>query len=87
MDLVRLETILVAYLRPTFLAIYPPNEQGDIQIIISCIKFNFLTVQERILEIYNLIQSKYCDILQNHLLIITALNSGEMEETIGEIFK
>lgn len=86
MDLKKLEYILISHFRPTFLFVDKPNEHGDIYIVISSIRFNYLGVQERILDIFNLLNFKCPDILKEHLIVIEAYNSDQMNEILEETF-
>ena len=84
--LAKLETILVSQYRPVFLAIMSPDENGDIQIIISCIQFNYLTIQERINHIFNLLNDKIPDIVKDRLILIQAFSTEQMEDVLLEVF-
>jgi len=61
----KIEHTLILHFKPTFIWVDLPNEQGDIHVVISCLRFNYLTIQERILDIYNLLNWKIPDILSN----------------------
>jgi len=83
----KVEHALILHFRPTFLCVEPQNENGDIHIVMSSIRFNYLNIQERIIDIYNLLNFKIPDILQQHLVVIEAYNSEEMNALLEEAFK
>jgi len=82
----KIEHTLILHFKPTFIWVDLPNEQGDIHVVISCLRFNYLTIQERILDIYNLLNWKIPDILYTHLIVVEAYNSSEMDELLEEAF-
>jgi len=82
----KIEHTLILHFKPTFIWVDLPNEQGDIHVVISCLRFNYLTIQERILDIYNLLNWKIPDILSTHLIVVEAYNSSEMDELLEEAF-
>ena len=85
--LIDLEFALCAKLRPTFLAISEPDEEnGTIEIVISCTQFNHRTIQERISMIFKLTQ-EYCPrILEDRLIIVSAFSNSEMDNVLDDIF-
>ena len=66
-DVTRIEHVLSAYARPVFLAITKPNEDNDIQVIISTIAFKTMSVGERIAYIFNLLKKHIPDTLNDGL--------------------
>ena len=82
----RLEYELIIQFRPVFLFISSPSDTGEIQIVLSCVKFNYLTIQERVTEIFKLINLKCPDIIENRLLIIQAFDTKQMEDVLIEVF-
>lgn len=83
----KIEHALIMHFRPTFLVVENQNENGDIHIVISCLRFNYLSIQERIIDIYNLLNWKLPDILQQHLVVIEAYNSEEIDLLLEEALK
>lgn len=86
-DTTKLEYILSVYARPTFLAVLDPDEDGDIQIVISCNIFDTMDVEQRIDYVFNIIKQYASDIAIDRLLIVQAYNSEEMYEVIEIAFK
>ena len=85
--IIDLEFAICAKLRPTFLAISEPDEDDrSIEIVIACTQFNNKTIQERVSIVFNLIQNYTPAILEDRLLIVTALNNSEMEGVLDDIF-
>lgn len=84
----KLEYVLSAHLRPTFLAITRPedDDNNDIQILVSAHQFSYMTVPERIGHIFAIVQ-KYCpEVIQDRLLIVQAYDKIEFEEVMNKIF-
>jgi len=80
----KLEALLISHFRPTFFDIKQIDE-NSIHIIISCLQFNYLDIQSRIQDVFNLINSRIPDIMENTLIVVQAYNSEEMNELIGKI--
>ena len=86
-SLIDLEFLLIAKLRPTFLAISDPDEDdGSIEIVIACTQFNRKTIQERISIVFKLISEYLGYILEDRLILVTALNNNEMDEVLDDLF-
>lgn len=83
---INLEQALCAYARPTFLAITKPDEDNDIQIVISCLAFETMTVQERINYVFGIIRKYSPDSLNDRLIIVQAYTSDEMERVLFDLF-
>lgn len=81
-----LETVLCAYARPTFLAITQPDEDNDIQVVITCLAFDMMTVAERVSYIFDIIKKHCPDILEDRLVIVQAYTSDEIESILFELF-
>jgi hypothetical protein len=85
--IIDLEFALCAKLQPTFLAISEPDEDtGEIEIIISCNQFNRKNIQERVSIIFKLIENYVPAILEDRLILVTALNNNEMDEVLDDLF-
>lgn len=84
-DKAKLEYILCAYLRPTFL-ILEEDDGGDIKIIVSTNSFSYLTIDERINKIFVLLYDKCPDILGRRLVIVEAYSSTELDEILDHLF-
>jgi len=85
--IIDLEFALCAKLQPVFLAISEPDEDtGEIEIIISCNQFGRKNIQERVSIIFQLIQNYVPDILEDRLIVVTALNNNEMDEVLDDLF-
>jgi len=85
-DVTRIEHVLSAYARPVFLAITKPNEDNDIQVVISTIAFKTMSVGERIAYIFNLLKKHIPDTLNDRLIVVQAYSPDEMEQAIDELF-
>lgn len=81
-----IEHLLILKYRPTFLHVTQPDKDGDIQVVVSSIIFNEMTVNERIQSIFNLLYKYLGDIMENRLVIVQAFNSEEMEHVIDKVF-
>lgn len=84
-DVLKLEHILSAYARPVFLVITQPDEENNIQVVISAIAFKTMNVSERIGYVFNLIKKHCPDIMQDRLVVIQAYDPSEMEEVMNEL--
>ena len=85
--IIDLEFALCAKLQPVFLAISEPDEDtGEIEIIISCNQFNRKNIQERVAIIVLLIENYVPAILEDRLIVVTALNNNEMDEVLDDLF-
>lgn len=85
-DVTKLEYILSAYARPVFLAITNPDEDNDIQIVISTIAFKTMSISARVSYVYNLIKTYAPDVLKDRLVVIQAYDPDEMEEVLDKVF-
>lgn len=85
--LIDLELLLCTKLRPTFLATSISEEYPDtFEIIISCPQFRNRTIEDRVHMIFNLISYFFEDSIKERLLIVTALDSNEMDNMLDQIF-
>lgn len=85
-DTISLEYVLCAYARPTFLTITEPDEDNDIQIVISCSIFKNMEIEDRIEYIFNLIRAYIPDIMKDRLVIVQAFDSDEIIDVIENAF-
>ena len=83
---IRLEHILCAYARPIFLAITEPDEDNDIQVVISSLAFKTMNVGERVSYVFGLIKKHAPDVLNDRLVIIQAYSPDEIEEVLDKVF-
>jgi hypothetical protein len=82
----KIEAVLSAYARPTFLAITNPDEDNDIQIVISCLAFRTMNVNERVSYLFGLLKKHIPEVLENRLIIFQAYSSEEMDEVFEKLF-
>jgi hypothetical protein len=82
----KLEHILSAYARPIFLAITEPDEDNDIQIVISSLAFKTMSVGERVSYVFSLIKKHAPDVLNERLVIIQTYSPDEIEEVLDQLF-
>lgn len=85
-DTISLQYILNVYAKPSFLLITNPDENNDIQIVISCGIFKDMEVEDRIDYIFNLIRAYIPDIIKNRLIIVQAFDSEEIIEVLDDVF-
>lgn len=79
-----IEHVLCAKMRPTFLAVQENND--DILILVSCIAFNRMSIQERISSVFSLL-GYYCnDIFDSRLIVVSAFSSSEMDIVLNDVF-
>lgn len=82
----KIEYVLSAYARPIFLAITEPDEDDDIQIVISNLAFKTMSVGQRISYIFNLLKKHIPEVLDNRLIIVQAYSPEEIEEVLDQVF-
>lgn len=80
-----LEGILVAFLRPTFLSIVS-DEPNQFHIVISRPQFEGMSVNSRLMIIFDLLREHNYDILESHVVIAEAYSTSEMEDLIDQAF-
>ncbi len=87
LDTTKLEYILSAYTRPVFLVVTEPDDDNDIQIVISCNVFNTMDIEQRIDYVFSIIKNYIPEIVIDRLIIVQAYDAEEMEEVIENAFK
>ena len=85
-DSIKIEHILSAYARPTFLSVSDPDENNDIVVIISTLAFKTMSIPGRVGYVFNLIKTHAPDTLNDRLIVIQAYSSSEMEDFIDAGF-
>lgn len=88
-DRVKIEYVLSAYLRPTFLIISRSDteeEDNEIQILVSAHQFSYMNVQERIGHVFGILQKHCAEILLNKLIVVQAFDNSELEIVVDDIF-
>lgn len=85
-DTIDLEYVLCAYARPAFLTITEPDEDNDIQVVISSPIFNNMEVEDRIEYVFNLIRAYIPDIIKDRLIIVQAYDTDEIIDVIEIAF-
>jgi hypothetical protein len=86
-DTIKLEYALSAYARPTFLAITEPDEENDIQILISSNLFNVMDVEDRIEYVFKIIKDQCPEVVEDRLVVVQAYDGEEIEQVLDIIFK
>jgi len=81
-----IEHLIILRYRPTFLHVTHPDEDGDIQVVVSSILFNDMSVYERIASVFQLIYKHLGGIIADRLVIVQAFNTKEMENVIENVF-
>jgi hypothetical protein len=81
-----LEKYLILSFRPSFLHITNPDENNDVQVLISTRHFNQKTVQERIIMVYNIIKQNCPKILDDRLVVVQAYTPLEMDDVLEYVF-
>jgi hypothetical protein len=84
--IIDLEFLICAKLRPTFLSVADPDEDGTIEIVIACTQFNYKSIQERISIFFKLLDQYLPDILKERLVLVGAYSNSEIEEILDDIF-
>ena len=85
-SLATLESSLIIWYRPSFLHITNPDEDNDIQVLISSRIFNNKTVQERIQMIMSTILNYVPDLFEDRLIVIQAYTPEEMDDVLEYVF-
>lgn len=85
-SLASLESTLIIWYRPSFLHITNPDEDNDIQVLISSRIFNNKTVQERIQMVMATIMDYTPELFQDRLIIIQAYTPEEMDDVLEYVF-
>lgn len=84
--LAALETLLVVKFRPTFLALTLHEEDGTIEVVISCLRFNSMTVSERTISVFNEVFKELPHLIEEHLIVIQCFNGIELERVLSDMF-
>lgn len=82
-----LEMLLVNKFRPTFLALTIDEETGTIQVVMSCIKFNYQTITERTISVFTTIYKEMPNIIEDNLIVLQCFNTVEMNKVLDDMFK
>lgn len=85
-SLASLESTLIIWYRPSFLHITNPDEDNDIQVLISSRIFNNKTVQERVQMVMTTIMDYTPELFQDRLIIIQAYTPEEMDDVLEYVF-
>ena len=81
-----MEHILVGHFSPSFLHITPPDQDGDIQIVICVERFGQLKIQQRITEVFALLYFKIPDIIMGRLIVVQAFSEPQMHSVLRTVF-
>lgn len=81
-----LEKTLILKFRPSFLHITSPDEDNDIQVLISTRHFVNKTVHERIQMVINTIKSECPEAFIDRLIVIQAYTPMEMDDVLDYVF-
>ncbi len=85
--LAALESFLVYKFRPTFLALTFDEESEIIQVVISANSFNYLSLSERVINIFNEIDKQFPSLMESHLIVLQPYNSIEIEKVLNDLFE
>lgn len=85
-DTTKIEQVLCAYARPTFLIITKPDEDNDIQIVISCLAFKTMGISDRISYIFRLLNKHIPEVTKDRLIIVQAFDQDEMVDVLERIY-
>ncbi len=83
--LAALESFLVYKFRPTFLALTLDEDCEIIQVVISANSFNYLSLSERVINIFNEIDKQFPSLMESHLIVLQAFNGPEMEKVMLDL--
>lgn len=81
-----LEQLLTIRFRPTFLALTIDEENELIQAVLSCDKFNYQTVNERTISVFNEIFKEMPSLIEENLIVLQCFSSLEMERVLDDMF-
>lgn len=81
-----LESTLIVWYRPSFLHITNPDEDNDVQVLISSRIFNNKTVQERVQMVMATIMNYTPELFEDRLIIIQAYSPEEMDDVLEYVF-
>lgn len=85
--IIDLELLLCAKLRPTFIASNVSEDyENTIEIVISCTQFGNKRIEDRVHIIFNLLSWHFPDILEERLVIVSALSNPEIDDILDDIF-
>ncbi len=83
--LTALESFLVYKFRPTFLALHLVEDYDTIEIVMSANSFNYLSLSERVINIFNEIDKQFPSLMESHLIVLQAFNSVEMDKVMDDL--
>lgn len=83
-----IEHLLTVKFRPTFLAIMEPTEEIEdvIQIVLSCNMFNYIPINERVLNVFNAIYNEFPFLRDSYLIVVQTFSSEEMDHVLDDVF-
>lgn len=83
-DIQKINSFFITHYLPVFLGVEEiiENEDKTVHVIVSSNKFDKLTVDKRILNIFNLIKEKEPSILDSTKLIVEAYTWTELEDVL-----
>lgn len=85
--LAALESLLAIKFRPTFLALTINQDDGIIQVVMSCLNFNHQSINERTISVFNEINRELPQLIDEHLIVLQCFNSEEIERVIDDLFQ
>lgn len=80
-----LEGTLVAFLRPSFLSIVS-DHPNQFHIVISRPQFEGMSVNSRLMIVFDLLKREHYDIIESNAVIVEAYSATEMEDLIDYSF-
>lgn len=84
--LVAIEQILIINFRPTFLALTFDEDCGIIDIVISANSFEYMSISERIVRIFNEILKQMPSVKEDYLIVVQAFSGDEIMQVLDGLF-
>lgn len=80
-----IEKVLIVALRPTFIGSEYLEEEQTLNVVVCCKAFKYLTVEERIKMVYDIIDNSE-EVKDKFTIIVQAFNEEELDELLETMF-
>lgn len=81
-----IEQILIIRFRPTFLALTYDEECDIIDIVISANSFDYMTISERVVRVFNEILKQMPSVKEDYLIVVQAFTGDEILQVLEGLF-
>lgn len=85
--LAAIESLICYTFRPTFLALTIHPEFETIEIVMSTISFNYQSIPERVISVFNVIDKEMPHLMESHLILLQTFDSAQMERVLDNLFE